>query len=42
MDPYKCDVSVLADQLITYLYLLSADTRCSLEDLPGAMDNRDR
>ena len=28
---------VLAD-----LYLLCADTRCGLEDLPGAMDDRDR
>ena len=25
----------------TYLQQLCADTRCSLEDLPGAMDNRD-
>ena len=26
----------------TYIQQLCADTGCSLEDLPGAMDNRDR
>ena len=26
----------------TYIQQLCTDTRCSLEDLPGAMDNRDR
>ncbi len=26
----------------TYLHQLCADTGCSLEDLPGAMDDRDR
>ena len=41
-DTLHMDVSVLADQLTTYLHkLCCADTWWSLEDLRVAMDNRD-
>ena len=35
------DVPVLADQLELIFYQLCADTGCTLEDLTGAMDDRD-
>ena len=38
----EMDTSVLADQQdLTYTYQLCAGIGCSLEDLPGAMDDRD-
>ena len=36
------DAPVLADQPKSYIHQLCADTGCSLEDLSGVMDDRDR